>query len=101
MVTGWLRSTNRMVELLRTGAACPVDCAHGCSDTARLLRRHARTRSGVIGNSSVASPRASLTALAKQAGAPIVADSPIPLKPPIVRGEGVSRWMIVTGGISF
>src|SRR5437867_6979302 len=101
MVTGWLRSTNRMTELLRTGAAYPLDCDHGRSDTARMLPRHTKTRSGGIGNSSISSPRASLTAFAWHAGAPIVADSPIPLKPPAVRGEGVSRWMIVTGGISF
>src|SRR2546428_13541580 len=90
-----------MAELLRTGAAYPLDCAHGRPDAARMLRRHTKTRSGVIGNSSIASPRASLTAFARQAGEPIVADSPIPLKPPVVRGEGVSKWTIVTGGISF
>src|SRR2546425_9974899 len=101
MVTGWLRSTNRMAELLRTGVAYPLDGAPGRPDTARMLRRHTKARSGGIGNSSIASPRASLTAFARHAGAPIVADSPIPLNPPGVTGEGVSRWMIVTGGISF
>src|SRR5207247_5139212 len=101
MVTGWLRSTSRMAELLRAGSAYPLECAHGRSDTARILRRHTKTRSGVIGNSSRASPRASLTAFARHAGAPIVADPPIPLTPPGVRGEGVSRWTIVTGGIYF
>src|SRR2546428_14102896 len=90
-----------MAELLRTGAAYPLDCAHGRSDTARMLPRHTKTRSGVIGNSSIASPRASLTAFARHAGEPIVADSPIPLNPPLGRGEGVSRWTIVTVGISF
>src|SRR5438552_16806632 len=100
MVTGWLRSTSRMAELLRAGAAYPLDCAHGRSDTARMLRRHTKTRSGVIGNSSIPSPRASLTAFARHAGAPIVADSPIPLKPTVVRGEGVYWWIIVKGGIS-
>src|SRR5207247_11308022 len=47
------------------------------------------------------SPRtASATALAIAAGAPIVPPSPMPLTPPGITGEGVSRWTISNGGTS-
>src|SRR5713226_9839844 len=57
--------------------------------------------SGWTGREMIFTPRgltASATALAMAAGAPMVPPSPMPLWPPGVRGEGVSRWPMVRNG---
>src|SRR4029450_6679240 len=63
----------------------------------------ARRRSGVMGSRSTSTPRcerASVTALATAAGAPMVPPSPIPFAPVSLNSQGVCRWKISTAGIS-
>src|SRR3989442_8904041 len=88
------------------------DAAHGAAGGVtpegrrRLQRRAARSRnsrSPVTGSSVISIPsgaRASATALATAAGAPIVPPSPTPLKPPSVVGEGRSTWWTSIAGTS-
>src|ERR687885_823721 len=62
-----------------------------------------RRRSGVMGSRSISMSRcdrASATALAIAAGAPMVPPSPIPLAPVSVYSQGVSKCRISTVGIS-
>ena len=59
-------------------------------------------RSGVRGSTSDSgsAPRASSTAFTTAAGAPMIPDSPIPLMPPSVNGDGVSMCTMSMGGTS-
>ena len=59
-------------------------------------------RSGVRGSSSSAgsAPRASTTAFTTAAGAPMIPDSPIPLIPLSVNGDGVSMCTMSMSGTS-
>ena len=59
-----------------------------------------RTRGGLMGSVSMGRPNASPTAFATHAGAPMVADSPMPLNPCTVFGDRVSRCTTVTRGAS-
>src|SRR6185503_2878548 len=74
-----------------------VEQGHRAVSRGRGRRAAHRDRrcSGRMGSAVTATPSgatASATALAMAAGAPMVPPSPMPLYPPGVSGEGVSRW---------
>src|SRR5262249_15321296 len=84
------------VEEAREPLRSPCHGAH-----ARGLRL--TSVSGRMGSVVISTPSgftASATALAMAAGAPMVPPSPMPLCPPGVSGDGVSRWPRVNDGRS-
>src|SRR6266540_5173240 len=87
----------------RTIRTIPICFATHYRAVLALAASSRKRRSGVTGSSVISIPsgaRASATALAMAAGAPMVPPSPTPLKPPRVDGDGCSRCITSTHGSS-
>src|SRR5437763_5206151 len=81
-------------------STCSARPAWTLSRAACAWQINSHTREGESGSTVASTPSASDTALATAAPTLMVLPSPSPLAPRGVSGEGVSRWAMVTGGIS-